>query len=117
MKWKYFPSETNLADLTNPRKEIKKLIRQAKRIEEMRVADLSKETQKSFFFYVNNRKSIRCKIVQLKDSEGILQTDDEVKANIFNKYFASVFTKENYSTPEPKIRFDGAKECLKYDCL
>ncbi len=71
----------------------------------MRVADLSKENPKSFFSYVNNRKPIRCKIAQLKNSQAVLQTDDEVKANIFNEYFASLFTKENYSTPEPKIRF------------
>ncbi len=30
-KWKFFPSETNLLDLTKTAKEIKKLIRQARR--------------------------------------------------------------------------------------
>ncbi len=104
-KWKFFHSETNLVDLTNTGKEIKKLIIQVKSNEEMRVSDLSKENPKSFFSYVNNRKPIRCKIAQLKDSSGVLETDDEVTANIFNEYFASVFTKEKYSTPEPKIRF------------
>ncbi len=78
----------------------------------MKVADLSKENLKSFFTYVNNRKHIRCKIAQLKDSQGVIQTDDEVKANIFNEYFASVFTKENYSTPEHKIRFEGVNDSV-----
>ncbi len=32
-KWKFFPSETNLVDLTNTGKEIKKLTGQAKRNE------------------------------------------------------------------------------------
>ncbi len=88
------------------------MIRQAKRNEEIRVADLSKENPKSFFSYVNNRKPIRCKIAQLKYSQGALQTDDEVKANIFNEYFTLVFTKENYSSPEPKIRFEGANDSV-----
>ncbi len=77
----FFHSKTNLVDLTNHGKEIKKLIRQAKRNEEISVADLSTENPKSFFSYVNNRKGIRYKITQLKDSQGVLQTDDEVKAN------------------------------------
>ncbi len=66
-------------------------------------ADLNTENLKSFFSYVNSRKPVRCKIAQLKDSQGVLQTDDEVKANIFNEYFASFFTKEKYSIPELKI--------------
>ncbi len=48
---------------------------------------------------------------------GVYQTDNEVIANLFNEYFTSVFTKENNSTPEPRIRFEGANECLKYYCL
>ncbi len=74
---------------------------------------LVKKIQKAYFpMYVNNRKNIRCKISQLKDNQGVLQTDDEVRANIFNEYFASVFTKDNYSTPEPKIRFESANDSV-----
>ncbi len=80
-RWKKFHSKTNLVDLTNTGKEIKILIREAKRNEEMSVADLSTENPKSLFSYVNSRKPVRCKIAQLKDSQGVLQTDDEVKAN------------------------------------
>ncbi len=69
----------------------------------MSVADLSTENPKSFFSYVNSRKPVRSKIAQLKDSQGVLKTDNEVKANIFNEYFASVFTKENDSILDPKI--------------
>ncbi len=94
------------------------MIRQAKRKEEIRIADLSKENPKSFFSYVNNRKSIQCKIAQLKDSRGVYQTDNKVIANLFNEYFASVFTKENNLTSEPSIRFEVANDkCLKYYCL
>ncbi len=55
-KWKRLSSKTNFISLANIKKEIKKLIRQAKRKEEIRIADLSKENPKSFFSYVNNRK-------------------------------------------------------------
>ncbi len=47
--WKRLPSETNFIALANIKKEIKKLIRQAKRKKEIRIADLSKENPKSFF--------------------------------------------------------------------
>ncbi len=78
----------------------------------MRIADLSKENPKNFFSYVNNRKLIWCKIAQLKDSQGVYQTDNEIIANLFNEYFASVFTKENNLTPEPRIRFEGANDSV-----
>ncbi len=62
--------------------------------------------KKSFFFYVNNRKPIQCKIDQLIDAK----SDNEVIANLFNEYFASVLTEENNSTPEPRIRFKVAND-------
>ncbi len=105
-------SETNFIALANIKKEIKKLIRQVKRKEEIRIADLSKENPKSFFSYVNNRKLIRCKIAQLKDSQGVYQTDNEVIANLFYEYLASVITKENNSIPEPRIRFEGGNDSV-----
>ncbi len=33
-------------------------------------------------------------------------------ANLFNEYFASVFTKEINSTPEPRIRFTGTNDSV-----
>ncbi len=106
------PSETYFIALANIKKEIKKLIREAKRKKEIRIADLSKENPKSFFSHVNNRKPIRYKIAQLKDSQGGYLTDNEVIANLFNEYLTSVFTKENNSTPEPRIRFEGANDSV-----
>ncbi len=84
----------------------------------MSIADLSKENPKSFFSYVNNRKPIQYQIAQLKDSQGKESLKLIMKsANLFNEYFAAVFTKENNSTPEPRIRFEGANDSLKYYCL
>ncbi len=48
----------------------------------------------------------------MKDSKGVYQTDNEVIVNLFNEYFASVFTKENNSTPEPRIRFEGSNDSV-----
>ncbi len=62
------PSKTNFIALANIKKEIKKLIRQAKRKEEIRIVYLTKENPKSLFSYVNNRKPIWCKIPQSVDS-------------------------------------------------
>ncbi len=48
----------------------------------------------------------------MKDSQGVYQNDNEVIANLFNEYFASVSTKENNSTQEPIIRFEGANDSV-----
>ncbi len=48
----------------------------------------------------------------MKDSQWVYQTNNKVIANLFNQYFASVFTKENNSTPEPRIRFEGLNDSV-----
>ncbi len=48
-KWKRLSSETNFIALANIKKEIKQLIKQVKRKEEIRIADLSKENPRASF--------------------------------------------------------------------
>ena len=105
-KYKKYPSGYNYDRLTKSRKLVKSLIRQAKRKEEIRVAELSKQNVKSFFSYVNSRKPIRHKLGPIKDQRGVLQYEDKGIAGAFNEFFASVFTVEDLSNiPEPTIKF------------
>ena len=81
------------------RRQVKTLVRAAKRNEEMRVALLCKENPKEFFKYVNSRKPISKKIGPLEDTNGNLHFSDEENAVLLNDYFSSVFTVENDQNP------------------
>ena len=75
-------------------RNVDKLIRRAKLNEEDRVA---KDNPKAFFAHVNNRKPVKNTIGPLKDRTGSIISTDEGMANIFNEYFASVYTEEDTS--------------------
>ena len=55
---------------------------------------------------MNSQCKVQSKVGPLKDSTGIVQTDDKTQAEILNEKFVSCFTKEDLSsvpTPEPKF--------------
>ena len=49
----------------------------------------------SFYKYVNKKLSSRCGIGCLKRVDGSLSNDPKEKAELLNKYFASVFTMDD----------------------
>ena len=57
----------------------------------------SKQNPKTFWQYVNSKHKKVNKLVSLRDSSEILHYDDLSKANLLNKYFSSVFTKNQYT--------------------
>lgn len=66
---------------------------------------MQKKTE--FFALVNSKKSLKNNIDPIKDRNNILHYKDIDIANTINKYFASVFTKEDLSfnqTPETVFR-------------
>ena len=75
-------------------RNVKKLVRTAKRNEELRVARLCKESPKEFFSYVKSRKPIKESIGPLKDREGNISVSDQDVATVLNNYFSTVFTAE-----------------------
>ncbi len=79
------------------RREVKTMIRVAKRYHEIRIVELTKTNLGKFFSYVNNRVSIKSKLGSLKYQQGVLHIEDRRLATIFNEYFASVFIKEDIS--------------------
>ena len=78
-------------------RNVDKLIRRAKLNEEDRVAAAAKDNPKAFFAHVNSRKPVKNTIGPLKDRTGSIISTDEGMANIFNEYFASVYTEEDTS--------------------
>ena len=57
----------------------------------------AKDNPKAFFAHVNSRKPVKNTIGPLKDRTGSIISTDEGMANIFNEYFASVYTEEDTS--------------------
>ena len=78
------------------RNEITSEIRKEKKAFEEKLADKIKIDPKSFYSYVRSKSKTKCKVGPLKDSKGALITDMEEMAEILNKSFASMFTKENF---------------------
>ena len=83
--------------------------KKAKEDFETKLADNIKQDSKSFYAYIRSKQRCKAKIGPLKDSNGIILTDDKLTADMLNKYFVSVFTKEDLTCiPEPDRIFVGS---------
>ena len=80
----------------------------------LKLANNVQNDSKSFFAYVRNKERNKVKVGPLRDSSGNIVTDDQTAANIFNDYFASVFTVEDRDNiPVAEQIFSGSEsECL-----
>ena len=107
--------ETKVAHIKECR-NVDKLIRRAKLNEEDRVAAAAKDNPKAFFAHVNSRKPVKNTIGPLKDRTGSIISTDEGMANIFNEYFASVYTEEDTSEiPNVPIVYRGNNPLRKIE--
>ena len=101
---------------TKSRDKVKKLIRKSKRSFEKGIASRGKSNPKEFWKYV--RKKLKTKsgvspmLQNVKDPDS-LKFDDKDKANILQKQFSSVFTKEQSDNlPTLEMRTDKKIEHL-----
>ena len=82
--------------------------KKAKEDFETKLANNIKQDSKSFYAYIRSKQRCKAKIGPLKDSTGTIITDDKLTADRLNKYFVSVFTKEDLlNIPEPDQIFVG----------
>ena len=94
-RYKANSSDAAFLEFKKTEKSLKKSISNAKRNFEKRIAKNSKQNPKAFYAYIGNKRSNRTGVGPLQDDHGNVETDDAVQAEMFNKYFASVFEKEN----------------------
>jgi len=76
---------------------------------ERRLAENIKKDSKSFYAYVNSKRTTSNKIGPLQDSQSHLVVDDKGVSNLLNEYFSSVFVEEDVNTiPEPRCKYQGS---------
>jgi len=80
----------------------------AKKNFEERLVNNIKKDSKSFYAYASSKKRTNNKVGPLEDNSGKILNDNKLNADLLNKYFSSVFTKENMqSIPSPLQTFNA----------
>jgi len=93
------------------RNKAKSEVRRAVRSYERDIARRAKKDPKAFYRYVNGKIKGRGVIPDLKDDNGSVINEDADKANAFNSFFSSVFTKED-TLNLPDISYRSVKKEL-----
>jgi hypothetical protein len=94
--------------------------REAKFNFEKKLSAEVKTNPRSFYAYVRSKSKTKDKVGPLKDDLGNVVVDDERACNVLNKYFSSVFTRENKNCtasdfPVLKYLFTGNREDVLHD--
>jgi len=86
----------------------RKLVRQAKREFESKIAKNIKKDSKSFFKYFRSKTNAKSFVGPLTDEKGNLISDDKQMGELLNTFFSSVFTIETTEAlPAVKQFFNG----------
>ena len=89
-------------------KEVQTAVKNAKRNYERKLAKDCKRNPKAFWSYMKKNTSNRVSVGPLKDDQDKLVTDSKEQANILNRWYCSVFTREDTSNvPEAVDVYDG----------
>ena len=90
---------------------MKQALRKNKATYEINVAKNIKANPKKFWKFVNNKLKKKDKLGPLIGPDQEVIDTDEEKANLLNKFFASVFTYENEILPDKPIMQTDKKLC------
>ena len=92
-------------------------VRKAKAENELRLARNAKSNKKAFFRYMHSKRQKKELVVQLRNEDGKLITEDKEKAEVFNSYFGSVFSQKRVYDPpgKPEVQTEGAGLQLEID--
>ena len=93
-------NSSSIESYTNARREVKRLIKTAKRNYEINIAKESTTNPKKFYKYINSKKNLKSGIGPIVNEDGQLITDNKDIATALNNFFSSVFTKSG-CTPLP----------------
>ncbi len=103
--WKAVRNSQITEEYKQVEKEVKNLIRNAKRKFEKKLASGNDGNKRPFFAYVKQRTKSRPTIGPLKDPDGNTVSDTVNMADLLNNTFKDVFTKEGVdSVPEPEAK-------------
>ena len=90
------------AEYETTAKQVKNMIRNAKRNLEKKLATERYYNSKPFYNYIKKKSTYRSAIGPLTNSQGDTVSEEKEMAEELNKYFTSVFTREDlHSIPEP----------------
>jgi len=78
-------------ECTKARNAAKNEIRKAVRDYEKEIARKAKANPKAFYQYVNSKTKSQTRIAELKSDDGHVLTTNRDKAELFNRFFSSVF--------------------------
>lgn len=90
--------DLNRREYNDIEKQVKKAIIKSKRRLEKELANSSDRNGKKFRSYVKAKTKTRVTVGPLKDSSGAVLTGNKEMANELNKFFSSVFTREDLNT-------------------
>jgi len=93
--WKGSRDGKDYLKYAKARNQAKWACRQAEKDFEKKIASEAKSNPKAFYKYANSKMKTRVRITNLTDDDGNVVTDDKEKADLMNKFFSSVFTKED----------------------
>ena len=89
------PTPENHSKFNLAQRALKKKIRKSKLNFEKSLAKRSKDNPKAFYAYIGTKRANRSSIGPLQDDHGVMITDNETQAKMFNQYYATVFEPEN----------------------
>ena len=91
-------------------KEVQAAVKNAKRNYERKLAKDCKKNPKAFWSYMKKKTSNRVNVGPLRDGNKVV-TDSREQANILNRWYCSVFTREDTShVPEARDVFEGSEQ-------
>ena len=81
----------------NIQNEVQKAVKKAKRKLERSLAKNSKKNPKAFYSYMKKKTSNKVTVGPLKTSDGKLVIEDKEMADILNRHYCNMFTREDHS--------------------
>jgi hypothetical protein len=93
--WKEAKNGGSMESYKEEEKRVKRLIRNAKRSLEKRLADGNGGNKRPFYAYIKRKTKSRASVGPLKDENGSTVEETEKMAELLNNFFSSVFTRED----------------------
>lgn len=111
--WKHYTTTEDSYDYRKyctARNKLRSYTRELRQNFEEALAREVKTNPKAFWRYTKTKLTVKSGVGDLKDDEGEVQAEDSAKADILNKFFCSVFTKENINNiPDLEDRSKGSE--------